>query len=93
MKFAFVDGVRKAAEPKTVGRCICCNSRVRAYCGHERIHHWKHLKATECDSWSEGETEWHREWKNYFDFNQQEIVKFDSKSGEKHIADVYIESQ
>lgn len=92
MKFALVNGVRKTAEPKELGICICCNTEVRAYCGLERVHHWKHIQAIECDSWSEGETEWHRDWKNNFDSNQQEIVKFDPDSGEKHIADVYIES-
>src|SRR5690606_39053089 len=46
-----------------------------------------------CDTWSEGETEWHREWKNKFDVNQQEIIQYDPESGEKHIADVYIESK
>jgi|SRR5690554_109481 len=50
------------------------------------------MQANECDNWSEGETEWHREWKNNFDIDQQEVVKFDSESGEKHIADVYIDS-
>ncbi len=93
MKFAIINGVRKIAEPKEVGKCICCNNEVRAYCGLERVHHWKHLNAIKCDSWSEGETEWHREWKNYFELSQQEIVKYDPKTGEKHIADVYIEAK
>jgi len=92
MKFAFVNGVKKIAEPTEVGICICCDSPVRAYCGSERVHHWKHINATECDTWSEGETEWHREWKNKFDISQQEIVQYDPKSGEKHRADVYLKS-
>ena len=93
MKYALVNGVKKTAELKEVGICICCNNPVRAYCGLERVHHWKHMDAMACDSWSEGETEWHREWKNHFDVSQQEIIRYDPESGEKHIADVYIESR
>lgn len=90
MKFALVNGVKKIAEPTETGLCICCNKPVRAYCGLERVHHWKHINAIECDIWSEGETEWHRDWKNKFDANHQEIILHDPKSGEKHIADVYL---
>ncbi len=90
MKFALINGIKKTAKPSEVGICICCSSPVRAYCGSERVHHWKHINAVECDSWSEGETEWHREWKNKFDANHQEIILHDPKSGEKHIADVYL---
>ena len=93
MKFALVNGVKKTAESAEVGICICCNNPVRAYCGSDRVNHWKHINAIECDTWSEGETEWHREWKNKFDVNQQEIIQYDPESGEKHIADVYIESK
>ncbi len=90
MKFALINGIKKTAKPSEVGICICCNSPVRAYCGSERVHHWKHINAVKCDSWSEGETKWHREWKNKFDANHQEIILHDPKSGEKHIADVYL---
>lgn len=92
MKFALVNGIKKIAEPEEVGICICCNNPVKAYCGLERVHHWKHISAIECDSWSEGETEWHREWKNHFNLNQQEVIQYDPITGEKHIADVFIES-
>ena len=90
MKFALVDGIRKKAEPRGAGVCICCGSDVRAYCGNERIFHWKHVAVEKCDNWSEGETEWHRTWKNEFDQNYQECVKFDLLTGEKHIADIYL---
>lgn len=92
MKFALVNGVKKTAESAEVGICICCNNPVRAYCGSDRVNHWKHINAIECDTWSEGETEWHRLWKNKFDVNQQEIIQYDPESGEKHIADVYLKS-
>lgn len=89
MKFAIVGGIKKEAEPKESGNCICCGTAVRAYCGPERINHWKHLSLEQCDSWYEGETDWHRRWKNFFDESYQECVRFAS-SGEKHIADIYI---
>ncbi|RXJ50438.1 competence protein CoiA family protein [Gelidibacter gilvus] len=67
MKFALVIGVRKTAEPKDLGICICCDTEVRVYCGLERVHHWKNIHAVDCDYWSEGETEWPREWKKEID--------------------------
>ena len=90
MKFAIVNGIRTTARPKLIGRCICCNKQVRSYCGNERVHHWKHKNANDCDNWHEGETEWHRKWKEKFKISQQEVVKKDPLTGEKHIADVYI---
>ncbi len=93
MKFALVGSQRKEAEPKEIGVCICCGNQVRAYCGQQRVNHWKHINLIECDQWSEGETEWHRNWKNYFENTQQEFVRFDNSTGEKHIADIYIESK
>jgi hypothetical protein len=44
------------------GSCPCCRQTVVAKCGEVKIWHWAHLVA-ECDSWSEGETEWHLAWK------------------------------
>jgi competence CoiA-like predicted nuclease len=93
MKFALVDSQRKEAEPKEIGICFCCGSEVRAYCGQQRVNHWKHINLIECDHWHEGETEWHRQWKNHFDNSQQEFIRYDSITGEKHIADIYIQSK
>lgn len=93
MKYALVNGIKKEAERNELGECRCCGSKVRAYCGLEKINHWKHINLIECDTWSEGETEWHRQWKNIFDKSQQEVIKHDEITGEKHIADVYISSK
>lgn len=93
MKYALVNSQRKEAEPKEIGICICCGNNVRAYCGKLRVNHWKHLNLIECDDWYEGETVWHREWKNNFHISQQEYIKYDNITGEKHIADIYIESK
>lgn len=40
-----------------------------------------------CDHWWENETQWHRDWKNCFPEEWQEVVHF-AADGEKHIADV-----
>ena len=89
MKFALVNNIKKEAEPKEIGICICCGSSVRAYCGKERINHWKHIELVNCDSWYEGETEWHRKWKNEFTLASQEYIFRDPETNEKHIADIY----
>lgn len=72
--------------------CPVCGSEVVARCGRVNAWHWAHLSTTECDSWHESETEWHRQWKAEFPEANQEIVHFDSTTGEKHIADVKLDS-
>ncbi len=52
--------------------------------------HWWHLQETGCDSWNEGETQWHWAWKSKFPADWQEVLM--EVSGEKHIADVPISS-
>jgi competence CoiA-like predicted nuclease len=47
------------------------------------------VKLSECDSWYENETEWHRVWKNHFSNEYQEVIKYDSLTNERHVADVY----
>lgn len=70
-------------------RAVCgfCKKEVRGKCGKIYIWHWQHVHNADCDLWKEGETEWHRAWKNKFPFDWQEtIIK---KNGEKHIADIF----
>lgn len=88
MKYALVNNMREEATKNQVGDCPLCKSPVRAYCGEFMAHHWKHINL-DCDTWNEPETEWHRNWKNKFIEDWQEIVKFDALSNEKHIADIY----
>lgn len=86
MKFAKVDNKRIEATKGATGICPVCGSEVIARCGEIKIHHWSHK--TKCtDHWWENETEWHRNWKNQFPKEWQEVVHFDD-SGEKHIADI-----
>lgn len=46
-------------------RALCpgCESEVVAKTGEFVRWHWAHLDRTDCDPWSEGETDWHLSWK------------------------------
>lgn len=46
--------------------CPLCRSPVMAKCGEIVEDHWAHVSLAECDSWSEGESAWHRGWKDRF---------------------------
>lgn len=88
MKFALVDSQKKEAEKGLKGLCPICQQPVIAKCGKFKINHWAHKSLEHCDKWWENETEWHRQWKNTFPVEWQEIVAIDEKTGEKHIADI-----
>ncbi len=88
MKFAIVNGQKEEASPKAKGICPHCNSEMIAKCGKIKVWHWAHKGTLSCDPWWESETEWHREWKNQFPNEWQEISHIDTVTGEKHIADV-----
>lgn len=91
MRFALVDNERMEAQPGLKGICPGCSQLVIAKCGERKIHHWAHKRNADCDIWWENETQWHRDWKNNFPKEWQEIVLADPKTGEKHIADVKTE--
>lgn len=57
-------------------------------CGKKVIWHWAHISTKHCDSWWENETQWHRDWKNNYPAEWQEVIHFDSIDDAKHIADV-----
>ena len=88
MKFALYGGERVEAEANLKGAvCQVCKAEVIAKCGNIKIHHWAHKSKRKCDHWWENETQWHRDWKNHFPLEWQEIVQ-KSETGEKHVADV-----
>jgi hypothetical protein len=72
-------------EPLPGSRAICpqCEEPVLAKCGAIVSWHWAHLAGNDCDSWSEGETEWHLTWKRAMP--QCEVVM--ERDGIKHRAD------
>lgn len=65
-----------------------CGETVVSKCGPIRPWHWSHKAKTNCDTWWENETPWHKEWKSNYPEIWQEVVHHDKTTGEKHIADV-----
>lgn len=88
MRFALLENKRIEAQPSLSGKCCCCLKPVIAKCGTRKIWHWAHKSKTDCDSWWEPETEWHRAWKNNYVSEWQEVSFLDDRNREKHIADV-----
>ena len=88
MRYALVDGKKEEALPKAKGICPHCQSEMTAKCGRVKVWHWAHKGNPPCDPWWESETRWHREWKDQFPKEWQEILHIDPVTGEQHIADV-----
>lgn len=88
MKLALVDDKKVEAQPKTQGACPHCDAVMISKCGRNKVWHWAHKSRAACDPWWENETEWHRNWKNQFPLEWQEISAPDEITGERHIADV-----
>lgn len=87
MKYADVEAIRREAAPGLSGKCPHCESKVVAKCGEVKAWHWAHAGCRTCDPWWENETDWHRDWKNTFPTEWQE-VQHRAENGERHIADV-----
>lgn len=75
-----------AAERGLTGVCPHCNTPVIPKCGEINVHHWAHKSLSECDTWSEGETDWHLKWKSYFPPEYTEVTVV--RDGIKHRADL-----
>jgi len=89
MKYALLNKERIEAQKGIKSAiCPCCGGIVVPKCGKVKIHHWAHKSKENCDLWWENETKWHRQWKENFPKNNQEVVKIDTNTKEKHIADV-----
>ncbi|MBB3697737.1 hypothetical protein KMW28_06070 [Flammeovirga yaeyamensis] len=86
MFYALVDNKKVEAFPKGKGICPSCNSEVIAKCGEIKVWHWAHTKEGNCDSWSEPETMWHKNWKLTFGIETNEVKI--SKGDKWHIADI-----
>lgn len=87
MRFALLQDVRVEATPGALGTCPGCGSEMLARCGEKNVWHWAHRGRRHCDPWWENETDWHRDWKNHFPAEWQEVPARDD-AGELHIADV-----
>ena len=87
MKFAEFENTRIEATPGATGFCPGCKAPLTAKCGDKNIWHWAHRGRKHCDFFREPETEWHRNWKDRFPAEWQEVSSRD-EHGELHIADV-----
>ena len=89
MKYAVLNNKRIAPQKGIKNaKCPICGDILIPKCGEKNMHHWAHKSNANCDSWWESETEWHRQWKNNFPNEYQEIIMHDYTTGEKHVADV-----
>ena len=88
MRFALVDDERRRPKPGLRGRCSRCQHEMIAKCGDFVAWHWAHKGRRRCDPWAENETDWHRDWKDCFPEESQEVVHTDPATGERHFADV-----
>jgi competence protein CoiA len=90
MQYANTDKGKSTAEPKLPGRCPMCSGELVAKCGEINAWHWAHKSLEDCDTWSEGETQWHLDWKSFFPPQYTEVTV--TKDGIKHRADVRLNS-
>lgn len=68
------DGTRETPLPGARSQCPGCGEVVLAKCGTINVWHWAHEKDSDCDHWSEPETEWHLRWKGYFTEREREVI-------------------
>lgn len=73
---------------QTGERALCpqCEAEVLSRCGTVNIWHWAHCGVERCDSWSEGESEWHLGWKSEVSNDWVEICM--ERDGQRHRADI-----
>lgn len=83
------DNQKITATPKTVACCPFCNSQLIPKCGPIKTWHWAHKTDAQCDTWSEGESEWHLQWKLNFPKENTEVLIKNPILKEVHIADYY----
>lgn len=65
---------RVEPSPNIEATCPGCGEEVIAKCGTINVWHFAHKSGTDCDSWYEPESEWHRDWKNNFPTVNQEVT-------------------
>jgi len=88
MLYANNDGQKILATPGAQGTCPSCNAPAVPKCGTIKVWHWAHEYLDQCDTWSEGETDWHLMWKTSFPQGNVEVPIIHDM--QRHIADVLI---
>ncbi len=87
MLTALINNQRVSPDPGIKGAvCECCNGSVIPACGDINIHHFRHEKGPDCDSWHEPMSKWHIDWQKQFNNDFTEVVV--NNNGKKHRADV-----
>ncbi len=86
MLYGIINGEKKRAKPKLKAACPLYGTELTAKCGAIKVWHWAHRAEAFCDEWTEGETKWHKNWKDCFGIGQVEVVV--KKRFKKHIADI-----
>ena len=88
MRYAIYNGKRAEAISGAVGHCECCNAEVQGC--HGGFHrYWRHINMEDCDTWAEGETQWHIDWKQRFTASKSREEVLLRKDGQRgHRADV-----
>jgi hypothetical protein len=71
--------------PNIKGYCCLCNNKVYSKCGNINIWHFAHYN-DDCDKWSEGETDWHINWKLKVPKKNREVIVG------KHRADIKLDN-
>jgi competence protein CoiA len=93
MIWAIKDNQRVQASPNMKGTyCDICNKEVIPKCGQIKVWHFAHKVSNDCDSWSEEETQWHKDWKDKFPKECQE-VKVGNHRADIKCNDIIIEFQ
>lgn len=85
-------GERIEATPNKTVYCSICKFEVISKCGNTNIWHWAHKNLEDCDTFSEGETLWHKEWKERYPLKCREVVIRNHRADIK-IKDLVIELQ
>lgn len=65
---------REEASPKQIAKCPICCEDVIPKCGKIKVWHWAHKNKSDCDSWYEPESQWHKDWKNKYPKELQEFT-------------------
>lgn len=87
MMYGLLDSKRVTALPElrsSIALCPLCKTPLVAKCGDIKIWHWAHKAFfTDCDTWHQGETEWHIQWKSLFPEDTREVVIGDHRADVK----------
>lgn len=73
--------------------CPLCGQELIIKQGTKKIHHFAHKSLKDCDTWSEGMSDWHLEWQQRFTHKNKDLAEVVlAVNGEKHRADIMVNS-